>query len=1389
MRFSAVSQRNDASCILHNPLRIASGILHLICASTLLIALITMAAEVASSDEGCYSIHVDLPSVVANDVVVTDDLPQGLIFQPDSSVVTGAASDPDVSASGSGDGLQPTRITWSFGQVDNSADQDILIKFKAVVADTAANQDGATLASGELTLSWKDVEGVIHTENAKTSSVKVIEPSLQVSSHFHPTTADRGDRVTCTLTVRHTEKSHADAYDVNIGANIPQGLTYVPGSMEILKGSEGSKDDSNPGELRWHFDSVDQSWSGAGGDAGEGDQEIQLQYRATVDVSASPGSQMLSTANLAWASAAGDNPEKRSYSASSDAKLSVISRPPKFNIALAGYPNPVQPDGVLTYPISYRNTGGYAKGAVIQASYDSNTAFISADPVPDQGSNNQWTLGDLISGTSGTIEVTVGVDPALADGTMLTSSAKISSEDGASAQDTTITKVMSTSPALLIEKAASDQFIRPGGTLNYTITYQNSGNDEATNVTVTDLIDSNLNFAPADATPRASKIWKDADGTHLWWNASILKSETLAPGGSGKIEIRVSLPPVPEHPTFDWVYNNYKIDSDQGEGKFKTLDTAVIHSLYVRKKAEKQAYFANEMVNYTIIYGNELAVAADNAVVMDVLPDPEFMEFVEADPEPSAVKDNVLIWNIGTIQPKGSGTIYVYARIYENHSDVRFRSSESVSGQGYVYFDQRLDTAQKPDSLTNFANITAKYLGVPEEDSSSATIRLSDALGTAVKIIGHGSGTYSREDETSLLTKNRSIKVKTSLRERYGPSSFALPQGRSIDYSSKWSEAQSAKNRVTGASMSERYMYATRIDRDSSIELDKNGSILESETSFEGAGHIGMLKQSGANDTSSLSYNTNTYNHKGVPAYESQEDLLGSFTVYTKFDEYGKNVAQNRSVSGIGAASSDKRIGRSQRSFESGTGAYQVEEQVQTVTSYMAKEIDASHGPVSYAYTPDVQVSLSKKWHEGMWTRSGTFNPKSFAGPTPGSNSMSNSGSNSKSTSNSSQPSSFIGEEFSQADYLKKSTAVKGLNEMKTEAEFSGTGHFKVIRSGSAANRSWEDVYLDEEYRGTYRLARNIVVGGVAKFNEPHLSISKVGKLEPAGGSFVDYTITVVNDGNRALGPVYVLDLFPPGTQYVSSSLRPSEQNGSYARWTLVSLGIGASTAIDLKLNMTDDMYADSLVNRVRATGGYDGQWASAENYSAIQLNWLSCCPPQIWAAKTAYVDPRDGTMVHYSIILRNREKYVMAVSIVDQLPGGMMFQSSSIMPSDRSSDWVSGNIIDLEPGETRTIDYLAKAMYNGLFLNQAHIEAHAVDGADVAFADVAARVEIGAGGNRSSSTWQPPACFGLNCTSTGTKNEWIPCDACGTAEPAPPDLSCASCVPATYAGDGYEIP
>ena len=762
--------------------------------------------------------------------------------------------------------------------------------------------------------------------------------------------------------------------------------------------------------------------------------------------------------------------------------------------------------------------------------------------------------------------------------------------------------------------------------------------------------------------------------------------------------------------------------------------------LFISKKSAKETYSPEDTVKYTINYGNNFDLDANDVTVYDVLPD---VEYINATPDPTYINGNILIWKIGTLKKRVNGSIELFVRLKER-PEIRFEERQLVSGIGYTYSNRRLSTSIPPHSLINYANITAFY--GREFDSSTSTILVQDSSGTEVKNVGHGSGKYFREGGSRLYSKNKTIQVDTNLSERFGTSSFSLPKGQSINYSSKWSELQIAKNHATGASIKEHIMYAQSIDRNSSIILDKNGSTLASETSFEGAGHFGLLKI--PTNNSSLS--------KEPTVYESQEDYMGRFKINTKFDEYGKNVLLIHSASGNGSVSSDRRIGESQRSFHSGTGTYQVDDQIQTQTHYMAKQIDVAYGSANYAYTPQVNLNLSKKWREGMWSKSGILNPMGLG---------------------STQPASYISEEFSQANYLNKSTKANGLREMKTEADFSGKARFSIVEMESS-NDSENKVALYDEYIGRYGISRNIQLGGPARFDEPHLSISMTDNAESAGGTLIDYVITVTNDGNRALGPIYITDIFPRYAQYVYSSLRPSELNSSYARWTLLDLGVGDSSTVELKLNMTD--YADSLVNRVKVMGGYNGNWIETENFSAIDLNRLSCCSPQLFATKTGQTDLKDPMLVHYSIILKNREKYTMVASIADQLPGEMMFQGASIEPTDHSSGRILWTMVDLNPGEIRTIDYTVKALQSGDFVNQAHIEAHSVDGAEYASAYVASRVTIaGIGGSYPTSTWKPPSCFGLNCTGLGSPEEWIPCDACGGAvEPLPPVIACSSCIP-----------
>jgi uncharacterized repeat protein (TIGR01451 family) len=367
---------------------------------------------------------------------------------------------------------------------------------------------------------------------------------------------------------------------------------------------------------------------------------------------------------------------------------------------------------------------------------------------------------------------------------------------------------------------------------------------------------------------------------------------------------------------------------------------------------------------------------------------------------------------------------------------------------------------------------------------------------------------------------------------------------------------------------------------------------------------------------------------------------------------------------------------------------------------------------------------------------------------------------------------SYIGQEFSSLNSLNKTTEIKGLSEMNTEAQFKGQARFRTLlesgkdgagtalaeNSNSPAD-SLDRIDMDEQYSGEFKIGRKIALTGVSRYDVPHITVWKDGRLtyglvKKVNATIAEYTITMINDGSRSLGPIYVRDTFPAGTQFIDSSLRPVEQTAEYANWTVVSLGIGSTNTIKLRLNVTEE--AGDLMNVVEATGWHSTGQTVGRNISVMERAWLPCCQPQLLAEKTATLDPTDPTLIHYKISLKNAGSSLMAVQVIDYMPLDLSIIEASQTPSDYSADQTTWTLTAVQPGEVKTISYSAQAKRNGAYTNQAHLQAYSLDGSGSASTDVSASVVVGgsdqpAKTQRYGGDWQPPADeFGLTTTDEG---------------------------------------
>lgn len=936
-------------------------------------------------------IAVDLPSKIVYDVEVMGFLPCGLIYKEESLSVSGAKSLPVAVITGSNDGEEETTIVWRFKEIDNRNDGDLTIAFQAVLADVSKNRDSAVLSPIRASLRWKDSGGATYTSSDQSGEFHVVEPDLTLERSADASFAASGKTVTFTLSFYHSAESSSEAFDVDLKESLPKGLIYCQNTMEILSGPAGRMEVEDPFNLRWHFEAINSAWCET--------NKVVLRYRAIVAEGFAP-EDLLSRASLIWSSAPGENPDEREYSAEADGSLDMEALQ-GMAIFLEDEPDPIAPGRVLNYTICFESLDKDAHGVVIKGTYDGNVSFLSASPSPDQGTDDCWTWGDLSLGEKGTISLKVRVNPSLHQDTELQSLVEIRSEEGLNASDICATSVKGKT-SLFIENRASRDILTSGGVLNYTLTFGNDGDTTAANVTVSDIIDRNLEFhADRDAVPRPTRIWTDYQGTHLWWSAEALGTEALSPGESGRIEISSRLPLSAENPALDRVTNLYRIDSDSGLGELRSLETFVVRSLFVRKKADRDFCSEGGVLNYTIVYGNLLDVPAKNAVIIDLLPD---VDYLTASPRPSYIKGSLLAWELPILSPKSNGSIALTVKIKER-PEMNFLDWQSVSGQGKVFSRRSLSTKHQPSGLTNYVNITALYPDGEMHDQSYSDVNFKDASGIDIEAVLHGSGKF--EEEQMINFSWRSISFDRHL-------SASVKNGTSR---SRWADRVQARNGLRGEKISENSLYMKSMKKDSSLLLDWNQTVSSSQGDFlDGKMQISYIKRPSGRRNDSL---------------EVYEDYHGSFAIKSHLDSYGQGAAYARQSAGQGFVSSDMRFSggnAAQRSYEHGSGTYRLDELLATGPA-IYKNVQMNYA-ASNQSAGSVHGAYASKWSEGEVSQNSEFGSK-------------------------------IGARTFYGDYIQKE-ALMDSSSLSMTGKFRGMGSIKAVREGSIASEQVEETLLGD---------------------------------------------------------------------------------------------------------------------------------------------------------------------------------------------------------------------------------------------------------------------------------------------------------------------------------------
>ena len=368
-----------------------------------------------------------------------------------------------------------------------------LIDADAVNANIIPN--GATSAEVALTSS-----GDQYSANAIATAIDIFNPDVSVEKAVQnvdrPASIEafRGEELEYTLTVENATGSASDtAADVILRDAVPEGTTYVPGSLEMVSGDPaptgGRTDATGDDSAELDGDEVvfrlgDGADSTNGGDLAPG-ESATVGFRVTVDDDFPSGESVLNDAVVDFT---GDTTGEELDATSNEVETPVTERQTNLELAKTAT-SVVDPEDPVSWILTVTNNGPDAStGATVTDTLPAGVTNIQAPGCDVQGSVVTCEIGALAVNASTQIAITG--DAPDAPSTCFENDASVAAHDvDPDPADNDASARTCTTPAadLELEKIATP-VVDPGGSVTWTLTVRNNGPDASTGATVTDTL-------------------------------------------------------------------------------------------------------------------------------------------------------------------------------------------------------------------------------------------------------------------------------------------------------------------------------------------------------------------------------------------------------------------------------------------------------------------------------------------------------------------------------------------------------------------------------------------------------------------------------------------------------------------------------------------------------------------------------------------------------------------------------------------------------------------------------------------------------------------------------------------------------------------------------------
>ena len=354
-------------------------------------------------------------------------------------------------------------------------------------------------------------------------------------------------------------------------------------------------------------------------------------------------------------------------------------------------------------------------------------------------------LGDLASGASTTLPLTVAVDAGVPAGAVRVNTATVASglPDPQPADNVDTATVTITARAdLVLDKRASPSPIAAGDVLTYSLTVTNTGPSAATGIGLTDTLPSGVGYLSDDGGCDVSAL-----------PTVVCDLGELASGASATVEIvvRVAAALVGGELLNTARATSAVVDPNPEDNEASTSTPVFVAAdVAIRKAASPEPVVAGEHVTYTLVVSNIGPSTATGVVLSDTLP--SGIEYVSDDAGCDGGAPPMVACSLGTIAAGDSITVTLLGSVDPSLAGGQQRSNVVIVDAISPDPEPANDEAQVTSNLLNEPGLSLTKTGEGEvvRAGSPPTIAIVDSEVTAGQRLTYTLTTANQGPSTGL---------------------------------------------------------------------------------------------------------------------------------------------------------------------------------------------------------------------------------------------------------------------------------------------------------------------------------------------------------------------------------------------------------------------------------------------------------------------------------------------------------------------------------------------------------------------------------------------------------------------------------------------------------------